>query len=216
MTKVRDLVSYRIVEGQMTDWAFKDLLLALSDKNIPEALVLPSYLRRAKQLCAEKPIKIGCGIDYPLACGTLAKVSFEIGQAFQDGADFLEIWLNQRLFLEGMSEFETFFDTLHSFSLQGVEIRIAVNTDDMKELTKILVAQRLRQFAWRNLTLGRNPSIEAALHDLALFSLDGGPQLEIQCNLSQASNEAIALLYGKGAKKFGLFSLTELDLDVTL
>ena len=84
-------------------------------------------------------------IDYPLAQGTLAKVAFEIGRAFMEGADFLEVWLPASSFMENDRGFAELTETIRSLTLTGGEIRLAVQTEIMNELTKIQVAQRLKE-----------------------------------------------------------------------
>lgn len=72
---LREIISLRLLDPTLTDWDFKDLLLTLPEQKIKEIVVLPSYLRRAKQLLSLTDIKIGTVIDYPLGAGTLGKKS---------------------------------------------------------------------------------------------------------------------------------------------
>ena len=101
--KVSEIISLRLVDPTITDWDFKDQLLSLQNKPLKEIVVLPNHLERAKQLLAKTSIEIGTVIDYPLGNGTIAKKAFEVGKAFQSGADFLEITVSPTMLIQQLS-----------------------------------------------------------------------------------------------------------------
>ncbi|WP_122645786.1 deoxyribose-phosphate aldolase [Enterococcus mediterraneensis] len=211
---LREIISLRLLDPTLTDWDFKDLLLTLPEQKIKEIVVLPSYLRRAKQLLSLTDIKIGTVIDYPLGAGTLGKKAFEVGQAFQDGADFLELTVNAETLLG--SEITELESSLGSLALAWGEIRLKINTGDMKELTKIESAERIKKLGWKRVVLDGIKTSEAALHDAEIFEYDGGKQLAVQINLQSADPETIKELSAQGVDYFGLSSLKTVDLTLAV
>lgn len=214
MKKLQEAISYRVLDAAMTDWDFKDLILSLDEQQVSEVLVLPSYLRRAKQLLMTSSIRLGCVIDYPLGNGTLGKTAFETGQMFREGADFLEIWRQPLFYLTENDEGKSFYDSLKALTVAGGEIRWAVATKEMKELTKIQIAQKLKERECRYITLGEDLTLEQAKHDLELFQLDGGDQLEVQLNLQSSVLQDLQEVLAQGAGKVGLLTLPDGELSL--
>ena len=93
-------------------------------------------------------------------------------------------------------------ETSRSLALSGGEIRWAVNTSLMNELTKIQVAQRLKAWDWPSITLGQQLTVSDALHDVSIFALDGGPQLTIQSTRQRLYGSEITCrtFTGRGGK----------------
>lgn len=203
MNKNQEAISVRLLTADLTDWVLKDFINQYKTA-LKEVVVLPSAIRRAKILAQGSSLQIGAVIDYPLAQGTLAKVAFEIGRAFMEGADFLEVWLPASSFMENDRGFAELTETIRSLTLTGGEIRLAVQTKIMNELTKIQVAQRLKEEAWPKIVLGQKQPLAEALHDVSLFSLDGGSQLSIQINPDTIDEQAMQSLQAAGAEKIGL------------
>lgn len=194
-------ISVRLLAADLTDWHLKDAILYCQQTTIKEVVVLPSAIRRAKQLAQTANLQIGGVIDYPLAQGTMAKIAYEIGRAFMDGADFLEVWLPASLLLHNSQGFEELIETIRSLTLTGGEIRLALQTENMNELTKIQVAQQLKAQNWPSVVLGQGTPLAEAVHDVTLFALDGGEQLTIQSNPETADNTAYDQLTAAGAAK---------------
>ncbi|MFV0557306.1 MAG: deoxyribose-phosphate aldolase [Enterococcus sp.] len=210
--KVNEKICLRVLDAAMTDWAFKDLLLALPEKNIKEIIVLPSYLRRAKQLLARTAIKIGAVVDYPLGAGTISKKAFEVGQLFQQGADFLEVTISEELLLHQTAELDQFQTNIHPLTLVWGEVRMHLVTDQMKELAKISCAQKINRLGWKTISLGQKLSIKQALHDSVIFEYDGGKNLAIQLNLDYLDFQELAELLQTKVQKIGLIHSDSLDL----
>ena len=168
MTQFKDKLSFRFLQAGLTDWLLKDTFTEFKTLGVQEVIVLPSDLRRAKQLTEGSEIQVGCAVDFPLAQGTIAKKAFEIGHSFMDGADFLEVWLPAALLVEKerTADLAELMETSRSLALSGGEIRWAVNTSLMNELTKIQVAQRLKAWDWPSITLGQQLTVSDALHDV--------------------------------------------------
>lgn len=208
MTQFKDKLSFRFLQAGLTDWLLKDTFTEFKTLGVQEVIVLPSDLRRAKQLTEGSEIQVGCAVDFPLAQGTIAKKAFEIGHSFMDGADFLEVWLPAALLVEKerTADLAELMETSRSLALSGGEIRWAVNTSLMNELTKIQVAQRLKAWDWPSITLGQQLTVSDALHDVSIFALDGGPHLTIQVNTaaSVTDQKSLAELLQAGAAKIGV------------
>lgn len=208
MKQFKDVLSFRFLQAGLTDWLLKDTITEFKALGVQEIIVLPSDLRRVKQLLAGSEIQVGCVVDFPLAQGTIAKKAFEIGRSFMDGADFLEVWLPATLLAEEeqVADLEEFMETSRSLALSGGEIRWAINTAFMNELAKIQVAQHLKAWNWPSITLGQTLSVSEALHDVSIFALDGGSQLRIQVNVAatQEDQQPLAALLQSGAAKIGL------------
>ena len=104
---------------------------------------------------------------------------------------------------ERTADLAELMETSRSLALSGGEIRWAVNTSLMNELTKIQVAQRLKAWDWPSITLGQQLTVSDALHDVSIFALDGGPQLTIQVNTaaSVTDQKSLAELLQAGAAK---------------
>jgi hypothetical protein len=197
-------VSVRLLAADLTDWYLKDVLMDCQQTTVKEIVVLPAAIRRAKQLAQTSDIQIGGVIDYPLAQGTTAKVAFEIGRAFMDGADFLEVWLPASLLLHNSRGFEELIEMIRSLTLTGGEIRLALQTESMNELTKIQVAQQLKAQNWPSIVLGQETPLADAIHDVTLFALDGGDQLMIQSNPEAIDGAAYDQLAAAGASKVSI------------
>lgn len=211
---LRERISLRILDAAMTDWDFKDYLLQLSEEKIKEIVVLPSYLRRAKQLLSFTDIKIGTVIDYPLGVGTTGKKAFEVGQAFRDGADFLELTISPVILLG--AEAEELSDALRALAVAWGEIRLQLDTTGMKELTKIECAQRIKKLGWRYVVLGEASTIEEAVHNATIFEYDGGKQLILQINVEKADPAIITELVQQGINYFGVRQVDLADLSLAI
>ncbi|OTN77740.1 hypothetical protein A5886_002841 [Enterococcus sp. 8G7_MSG3316] len=197
-------VSYRLLAADLTDWHLKDAIIYCQQGAVDEIVVLPSAIRRAKQLAQTSDLQIGGVIDYPLAQGTMAKVAFEMGRAFMDGADFLEVWLPSSVLLDNSRGFEELIETIRSLTLSGGEVRLGLQTESMNELTKIQVAQQLKARNWPSVVLGQGTPLADAIHDVTLFALDGGPQLSIQSNPEGVDAAAYDQLIEAGAAKVSI------------
>lgn len=207
MTQFKDKLSFRFLQAGLTDWLLKDTLADYKTLGVQEIVVLPSDLRRVKQLVQETDMQVGCVVDFPLAQGTIAKKAFEIGHSFMDGADFLEVWLPASLLVDESrkADLEELMETSRSLALSGGEIRWAIHTEQMNELTKIQVAQQLKALDWPSVTLGQELGLTEALHDVSIFNLDGGSQLSIQVNTVIDNNQAaFEELLQAGVSKIGV------------
>jgi polyphosphate kinase len=207
VTQFKDKLSFRFLQAGLTDWLLKDTLADYKTLGVQEIVVLPSDLRRVKQLVQETDMQIGCVVDFPLAQGTIAKKAFEIGHSFMDGADFLEVWLPASLLVDESrkADLEELMETSRSLALSGGEIRWAIHTEQMNELTKIQVAQQLKALDWPSVTLGQELGLTEALHDVSIFNLDGGSQLSIQVNTVIDNNQAaFEELLQAGVSKIGV------------
>ncbi|MGM0138468.1 deoxyribose-phosphate aldolase [Enterococcus sp. DIV0755b] len=213
---VSEVVSLRLVNPAMTDWDFKDQLLALQTQPVKEIVVLPNHLERAKQLLARTTIKIGTVIDYPLGNGTIAKKAFEVGKAFQSGADFLEITVSPTMLIQQCEQAQVLQQTLHSLAMAWGEIRIRVDSRHLKELQKIEIAETIKKLGWNHLVLGEGDSFENAKHDATIFAYDAGKAVELQINLIKPDTKQLQELLLSGADCFGVFTLENLDLTAKL
>lgn len=215
--KVSELVSLRLVAPDMKDWELKDTLTQLrQEKQVQEVVVLPANLRRAKQLLAPTTIKIGAVIDYPLGSGTVAKKAFEAGQAFQEGADFIELSVNSYTLLEQADLVAQLEDTLRGIAVTWGEIRTRVAAEQLTEIKKLAILPRMRELGWKCLVLEEGNSAADALHDAETFSFDGGKHLQLQLNLEQASFSQLQSLLKTGVTRVGLRDLGALDLTAEL
>lgn len=215
--KVSELVSLRLVASDMKDWELKDALTKLrQEKQVQEVVVLPANLRRAKQLLAPTKIKVGTVVDYPLGSGTVAKKAFEAGHAFQEGADFIELSVNSYTLLEQESVVTQLEDTLRGIAVTWGEIRTRVAADQLTEIKKLAIVPRMRELGWQCLVLDEGTSFADALHDAETFSFDGGENLQLQLNLTQASVSLLQDLLKNGVTRVGLETLAELDLFTEL
>ncbi|EOT40885.1 deoxyribose-phosphate aldolase [Enterococcus dispar] len=214
--KVSEIISLRLVNPAMTDWDFKDQILELQAKPLNEIVVLPNQVARAKQLLARTSIKIGTVIDYPLGNGTIAKKAFEVGKAFQSGADFLEITISPTMLIHQKEQAKALQQTLHSLAMAWGEIRIRVDSRNLKELQKIEIAACIKELGWHHLVLGEGDSFDNAKHDATIFAYDAGKSVKLQINLSQATHEQLQELILSGADSFGVFTLVNLDLSAEL
>ncbi len=143
MNKNQEAISVRLLTAYLTDWVLKDFINQYKTA-LKEVVVLPSAIRRAKILAQGSSLQIGAVIDYPLAQGTLAKVAFEIGRRLWKVPIFWKSGSSSS-FMENDRGFAEFTETIRSLTLTGGEIRLAVQTEIMNELTKIQVAQRLKE-----------------------------------------------------------------------
>lgn len=210
---MNDVVQFRLLEAGMTDWDFKDQLLALRQSPLRELIVLPSYLRRARQLLEGSEIKVGAVIDYPLGTGTVAKKAFEVGKAFQEGADFVELTVCVDVLLHDDVLVKRLDVALRPIALAWGDVRVRVNARKLKELTKVDLSDRFRKLGWQFLVLGKGDSIDTAKYDATLFSYDTSKQLKLQINLDACSELDIQELVMRGVKKVGVFYLDNLDLE---
>ena len=152
----------------------KDTFTEFNTLGVQEVIVLPSDLRRAKQLTEGSEIQVGCAVDFPLAQGTIAKKALR---------SVIPLWMAlifRSLATSGFvggkertADLAELMETSRSLALSGGEIRWAVNTSLMNELTKIQVAQRLKAWDWPSITLGQQLTVSDALHDVSIFALDG-------------------------------------------
>lgn len=213
--QVRDVISYRILSPTMTDWDFKDLLLALPQQQVKEILVLPAYLRRAKQVLANSEIRVGTVIDYPLGVGTIAKKAFEVGQAFRDGADFLELTVCLDTVLHRNENGDLLNTVLGGLATWG-EIRVRVDFRGLKELTRVEIAEEVQRLGWRHLALAKGSDFESAKYDAALFSYDIANRLELEIQLATIQQEGLQELMIRGVKRVGLTDIGQLDLMAEL
>lgn len=214
--QVRDVISYRILSPAMTDWVFKDLLLSLPELQVKEIIVLPAFLRRAKQLLSNSDVRVGTVIDYPLGAGTIAKKAYEVGRAFQDGADFLELTVCLDTLLHKNQNGELLNTVLGGLATAWGEIRVRVNSRDLKELTKVEIAERIHQLGWRRLVLSKGDSLDSAKYDATLFSYDTEKNLELQINLETIDQEGLQELVIRGVKRVEVFDISQLDLTAEL
>lgn len=210
---MNDVVQFRLLDAGMTDWDFKDHLLALRKSALKELIVLPAYLRRARQLLAGSQIKVGAVIDYPLGNGTVAKKAFEVGKAFQEGADFVELTLCVDVLLHDDVLVKRIEVALRPLALAWGDVRIRVEARKLKELTKVELSERVRKLGWQFLVLAKGNNIDTAKYDATLFSYDTSKQLKLQINLEACSDLDIQELVMRGVKKVGVFYLENLDLE---
>lgn len=211
--KLSEIISLRILDHEMTDWAFKDTLMDLPLAELKEVIVLPANLRRTKQLLAKYPVRVGTVVDYPLGAGTIAKKAYEVGNSFQNGADFLEMTLNLETLLHHPADLQEIQKTMGSLSLAWGEIRIRVSSEGLKELTKIEIAQRFKEMGWPHVVIEGGDRLETAVHDATILEFDGGKQLTIQVVLQQTTAKDIQVLLASGADKVAVSDLTDLDLS---
>ncbi|MCD1024825.1 deoxyribose-phosphate aldolase [Enterococcus montenegrensis] len=214
--KVSEIISLRLVDPTMTDWDFKDQLLSLQNKPLKEIVVLPNHLERAKQLLAKTSIEIGTVIDYPLGNGTIAKKAFEVGKAFQSGADFLEITVSPTMLIQQSAKAKELNKTLQSLAMAWGEIRLRVDSRNLKELQKIEIAQQIKELGWHHLILGEGDSFDNAKHDATIFDYDAGKTVKLQINLTSVTSEQLQELILSGADSFGVLTLANLDLTAEL
>lgn len=214
--KVSEIISLRLVDPTMTDWDFKDQLLSLQNKPLKEIVVLPNHLERAKQLLAKTSIEIGTVIDYPLGNGTIAKKAFEVGKAFQSGADFLEITVSPTMLIQQSAKAKELNKTLQSLAMAWGEIRLRVDSRNLKELQKIEIAQQIKALGWHHLILGEGDSFDNAKHDATIFDYDAGKTVKLQINLTSVTSEQLQELILSGADSFGVLTLANLDLTAEL
>lgn len=210
--KASEVVSLRLLDTSMKDWEFKDLLTNLrQEKHVQEVVVLPSQLRRAKQLLAQSSIKIGTVVDYPLGSGTVAKKAFEAGRSFQEGADFLEVSVTSFTILEQPQLVQELEAALRGISLAWGEIRTRVAADQLTEIKKLALFPRMNELGWKWIILEEGTSFEDALHDTETFSFDGGDKLQLQVNLEEVTAAQIQTLVKRGASRIGIHRLGDLD-----
>ncbi|BCA84817.1 hypothetical protein EsVE80_03400 [Enterococcus saigonensis] len=213
---VSEIISLRIINPAITDWDFKDQLLSLQELPLKEIVVLPNHLERAKQLLAKTAIKIGTVIDYPLGNGTIAKKAFEVGKAFQSGADFLEITVSPTMLIQQRDQVQELQKTLHSLAMAWGEIRVRMDSRDLKELQKIEIAPLFKELGWNQLVLDEGDSFDNAKHDATLFNYDAGKSVKLQINLTHVSHEQLQELMLSGADSLGILTLSGLDLTTEL
>ncbi|MEQ2877729.1 deoxyribose-phosphate aldolase [Enterococcus asini] len=215
--KVSELVSLRLVAPDMKDWELKDTLTKLRQENlVQEVVVLPTNVRRAKQLLAPTAIKIGTVVDYPLGSGTVAKKAFEAGHAFQEGADFIELSVNSYTLLEQATLVAQLEDTLRGIAVTWGEIRTRVAAEQLTEIKKLAILPRMGELGWKCLVLDEGASVADALHDAETFSFDGGEKLQLQLNLTEASVTVLRDLVKNGVTRVGVEDLGDLDLSAEL
>lgn len=195
--------SVMLLDTELTDQKLKEELLFIRQFPIRAVFVLPYQVKRAKQLLENSQIQIGSFVDYPFGMGTIAKKAFETGQLYKEGANLVQTTFEpENMFIE--KHVKETYEALEpiSFGLGGLGL-----TFDIREMTdagKNQLFKQMVRFGVKNVSLGMELSIEAAIYDLGIFRASGGRRATIQINVKEPTLLDLELLFQAGADYVGI------------
>jgi hypothetical protein len=138
---------------------------------VDEVITLPDQVRRLKNLFEGLTIAIGVLVDYPLGCGTTAKLAFEINQARKDGARQFYVPFPLNLVKTKSNALRTWIQELEKLVYDPRDIYFLLNTHQLKEVEKLELSKKIQDLQLRKLALMAQ-SEQAILHDLTIFRFD--------------------------------------------
>lgn len=196
-------LSVMLMDPALTDQTFKEELLYIKQFPIRAVFVLPYQVKRAKQLLVGSQIEIGSFIDYPFGMGTVAKKAFETGQLYKDGATIVQTTFEpENMFIE--KYVKQTYEALEPISFGVGRLGLVFNTSEMLEAEKARLFKQMIHFGVKNVSLGMDLPIEAAVYDLGTFRSSGGGRAIIQINVTEPTLLGLELLFQAGADYVGI------------
>ncbi|MBP2099410.1 beta/alpha barrel domain-containing protein [Enterococcus rivorum] len=195
--------SVMLLDPTLTDQMLKEELLFIKQFPIRAVFVLPYQVKRAKQLLADSQIQIGSFVDYPFGMGTVAKKAFETGQLYRDGATIVQTTFEpENMFIE--KHVKQTYEALEPISFGVGRLGLVFNTREMLEAEKERLFKQMIRFSVKNVSLGMDLPIEAAIYDLGMFRSSGGGRAIIQINVKAPTLLDLELLFQAGADYIGI------------
>ncbi|WP_071131697.1 hypothetical protein [Enterococcus timonensis] len=144
-----------------------------------ELLIFPSWLPRFKYFTEKTPKQIDTVIDFPLGNGTLAKKSFELAQACEQGIETAYVMVTPRfLQIEDFTQLAEEMNLLQGVSAGRCLLSFLIDLSQLKEGAKLDFADWLKTQTFHNLTFFINE--ELTENDLAIFHFAIGETVNLQ------------------------------------
>lgn len=215
--KLAEYLMIRLLDPCQTDEQLVEVLLKLQATPVGKILVLPWQVNRVAQLLSGSAIKIGVAVDYPLAQGTDAKVSFEIADSFQKGADFVEVSLSPAGILNPNNRVGEYLQELTHLAANWGDILFRVNNQQFQVSEKIALMEFIREHAQYTFSLGEALTTEEANLDANIWNLGVGEEFFLQVNLLAPTTGQAKMMLHNGVNQIGVkdFSNIDLQADIT-
>ncbi|MHC5247359.1 hypothetical protein [Enterococcus sp. LJL120] len=208
-----DFITVRLLDAVQTDQQLVERLLYLERTPLKKILVLPWQVNRAAQLLTGSGIAVGAVVDYPLAQGTDAKVSFEIADSFQKGADFVEVSLNPTGLLNPFNRVSEYLKELTDLAAGWGDILFQIDSQQYQVEEKITLMEFIREHHQYHFSLGKGLETEEANLDANIWNLSANAALHLQVNLENPTTGQIKMMLHNGVNHIGVNHFDKIDLQ---
>lgn len=214
--RLANFITIRLLDNTLTDRQLVESLLELQATPVKRIVMLPWQISRGARLLAGSDIQIGGAVDYPLGQGTAGKVSFEVADCFQNGADFVEVSLSPKELLLVPASMNAYMRELERLAANWGAILFHVDTQQYLIDEKIMFAEFVRGHSDYAFSLANGLDNEQANVDADIWKLSSDSSLQLQVNLLAPTTGQVKMMLHNGVRQVGIYSWENVDLLETI
>jgi hypothetical protein len=195
--------------NSLLDDNLKIVIQKLFFQPIDEIYVLPTHLKRIKNLLTGLTTTVGSFVDYPLFSGTIAKIAYEAFDLFKCGADKLLIgFLPTKLKAKNWRRLKELCNTLQPLCFGNKKLIYFINTQRIKEIEFIETIKRMQELHIKQIALAAN-NMQKSVYYTGIFRQEFGQELNLSVYVKNSEFIDFQALFKKGVDHVGqIYNLT--------
>lgn len=204
MENYAKLIDHTNLSPQCSIADIEKLCQEASENNFKSVCVPPHYVRMAKELLKDTSVLVCTVIGFPLGYSTTAVKAFETKNAIENGADEIDMVINNCLLKEDKLEDITKDIAEVVQASQGKTVKVILETC-LLEQDQIISACKCAQAAGANFvktSTGFSKS-GASLDAVKLMKQNISPSMEVKASGGIRDNKSAELMVKSGATRLG-------------
>ena len=208
MTDINRFLEHTILKQGMTQNTVRENFELCSELRIPVLVVPPSFVKYASSLKSDNEDLLICTvIGFPLGYSTLETKLFEMENAIRNGADELDIVIDNSLIKQDKrkdidNEFAHYRDTCKEKTIKIIVETSLLNKDELEKTAELLAENKIDYIKTSTGFVGGGARIE----DIIFLKENFGDRIKIKASGGIKTREQAIQFIKAGANRIGTSS----------